>query len=58
LQYRLDCPKVGADIFDSARDIFDIVDSLGVELGALESCSERVQGNNKNKKNNEIYAHE
>jgi len=37
-QHRLNYPKVGAEIFDSAWRIFDIIDGLDKELSALKSC--------------------
>ncbi len=38
LQNRLNYPKVGAKIFDSAWRIFDIIDGLDEKLSALKSC--------------------
>jgi hypothetical protein len=39
LQNRLNYPKVGIEIFDSAWRIFDIIDSLDEKLSALKSYS-------------------
>lgn len=48
LQHRLNRLKVGTDLFDSAWGIFDVIDGLNEELGALKSCrgdSQRRSGN-------------